>query len=101
MKNTLLARPNLKMFLLGAILIALAHEFCSKNLVQASAPLILAGRGQQYEEITQLLQEVSQQPSSEVYLKISNCFERLGHTNRARLYLQKAGDYAQFEETAQ
>ncbi len=101
MKSAVLARPNLKAFLLGAILIALVQDFLANGNSQATALHargISGSRAGAEEDLQFLLQEVETSPSSRLYTQISRCYEKHGDFKRAILYLRKAQLCAQIEE---
>jgi hypothetical protein len=96
MQNTVLAKPNLKLFLLGALMIALAYDFLSNGKSQASVfrpgnPRI--GSFVTDDELTALLREVEKKPNVEGFLRISEAYERRGDIRKARQYLRRAEIY--------
>jgi len=96
MKNAVFARPNLKVFLLGAILIAVVQDFIAKGRSQAS---IFSTTGAcSLDNVDQLLADAQLNPSSEVYLRISRWYERRGEIKKAMVYLHKARKLAEVEE---
>jgi hypothetical protein len=100
MKSAVLARPNLKLFLLGAILIALIQNFIANGhsqgtVLHARSPVFAPANA----ELGQLLAEAENDPSSQLYTRISRCYERQGDIRRALLYLRKAQLIAQTEDS--
>jgi hypothetical protein len=101
MKNTVFARPNLKVLLLGAILIAVVQNFIANGNSQGT---LLHARSPSRSDaasridLQQLLAAAEETPNSQLYVSISNCFEKRGDMRRAMIYLRKAQLLAQLEE---
>ena len=101
MKSTLFVRPNLKLILLGALLLAVVQDFIAKGHSQASvwgAPNVVNARGAQEWDLQQLLKHALHNPTSEVYLRISHCFEQRRDYKNALLYLRKAELLARLDD---
>ena len=100
MKSAVFARPNLKAFLLGAILIALVQNFLANG---HSQPTVLHARGPSSVDPTadlqQLLALAENEPSCQVYSRISRCYEKQGDMRKALLYLRKAQLLSQVEDS--
>jgi hypothetical protein len=101
MPNTVLARPNLKLFLLGAILIALLYDVISNAKTQASVfrssnPRIVSFVSDQ--ELEALIKEAANHPSAAAYTRISEAYEKRGNIRLAMRYFQMANYYEQLEE---
>ena len=101
MHKTVLARPNLKLFLVAAVLIALLHDFISNGRSQSSVfratnPRIVAFVTEA--ELTELLRQVETRPSSGAYARIAEAYEKRGDVRKAMRYLRMADFYAEFEE---
>jgi len=99
MKSTLLVRPNLKLFLIGALLIAVLQDLISNG--QSDTSILTAWSAHKAgseRELQQLLARAEQEPSSEIYVRISDCLERRGDLKNARLYLRRAEVISQIEE---
>jgi hypothetical protein len=96
MKSAVFARPNLKVFLLGAILIAVVQDFIAKGRSQAS--IFSATGAFAPDNLDQLLADARLNPRSEVYLRISRWYERRGEIKKAMVYLHKARKLAEVEE---
>jgi len=100
MKSKLFVRPNLKMFLMGALLIAVLQDLISNGqsdtsvLTAWAAPKNLDSE----KELQQLLAKAEKEPTPEIYLRLSNCFERRGDYKNARLYIRKADGLSQLDE---
>ncbi len=101
MRRTILARPNLKLFLVAAVLIALLHDFISNGRSQSSVfrttnPRIVAFVTEA--ELEALLREVETRPSAGAYARISEAYEKRGDVRKAMRYLRLADFHAQFED---
>jgi hypothetical protein len=100
MKSNLLVRPNLKMFLVAALLIAVLQDLISNG--QSNTSILTAWAAPKNigseKELQQLLAKAEQEPSTEVYVRLSNCFERRGDFKSARLYLRRAEALSELEE---
>ncbi len=100
MKSKLLVRPNLKLFLIGALLIAVAQELITNGQSETS---ILAWGGRKpaasvQDELQRLLGLADKQPSADLYGRISDCFERVGDAKNARIFLRRAEAFADLDE---
>lgn len=101
MKSTVFVRPNLKLFLLGAILIAVVQDFIANghsqgpNLLRADAgnSTVMSSL-----DLEQMLEQSLNAPSSELYTQISYCFEQRRDFRKALLYLQRAVKLAEVEQ---
>ena len=93
MPKSILARPNLKLFLLAAILIAVAQDFFVHGRSQASlfkAPPMRVVRLLSDEELNRLLEQTRLSPNAGAYLEISHNFEKRRNIRKAIYYLRKA-----------
>ncbi len=100
MKSKLLVRPNLKLFLMGALLIAVLQDLISNGQSETSI-LTAFSAHKTYtsaEELQQLLARADKEPTSDLYFRISDCFERIGDLKNARLYLRRADVLSDLEE---
>src|SRR6266567_3969479 len=103
MKNAVLARPNLKLFLLGAILIAVVQNFIANGrsqatVLQARSPSgILSAESDR--DLQSLLAQAQTAPNSQLFTRISRCYEKQGDIKKALYYLRKAQILVQFEDT--
>jgi hypothetical protein len=103
MKNSIFARPNLKVFLLGAMLIVVVQaliggggqEGMASGTMNGSSSVSWTG------DIDALTREALEHPSSSVFLRISHYYEKKRDYKRAIQYLQKAERFAQWEEMRQ
>ena len=100
MKSKLLIRPNLKMFLMGALLIAVLQDLISNGQSETSILTVWAGHKTptSAEELQQLMDRAEKEPTSELYVRISDCFERAGDLKNARLFLRRADALSELEE---
>jgi hypothetical protein len=93
MRATLFARPNLKWFLMGALLISGVHQLTTTGRSAApklAAPISLADYRASDEEIDQLVAYAAKHPSPEIYFRVSRCYENRGELRRALFYLRQA-----------
>lgn len=101
MKSAVLARPNLKALLLGAILIALVENFIANGHSQATFvhARIAASADMSPESVLQgLLKAAEDGPTADLYIRISRHYERQGDMKKALSYFRKAEILARFEE---
>lgn len=100
MKSKVLVRPNLKMFLVAALSIAVLQDLISNGhsdtsiLTAWSSPKNLDSE----KELQQLLAKADKEPSADVFIRLSNCFERRGDFKSARLYIRRAEAMSDFDE---
>ena len=93
MKGTLFARPNLKWFLVGALLVSCVHQLTTTGRSAApklAAPVSLENYRPSDDEIDQLVAYAVQHPSPEIYCRVSKCYENRGELRRALFYLRQA-----------
>ena len=93
MEGTLFARPNLKWFLVGALLVSGIHQLTTTGRSAAprlAAPNSLADCRASDEEIDQLVAYAAHHPSQEIYFRVSKCYENRGELRRALFYLRQA-----------
>jgi hypothetical protein len=93
MKSPLFARPNLKGFLIGALLVAAVHQLTTTVRSEApklAAPIPLEDYRASDDEIQQLLAYAVNNPSPEMFRRVSKCYENRGEVRRALLYLRQA-----------
>ena len=93
MKGTLFARPNLKWFLVGALLVSGVHQLTTTGRSAApklATPISLANYQASDEEIEQLVAYAVEHPSPELYCRVSKCYENRGELRRALFYLRQA-----------
>jgi hypothetical protein len=91
MKSKLFVRPNLKLFLLGAILIALVHDLALSGPTEASGLTYTPGLSKISEqELQKFITIAEAKLDPELFMRISYAFERRGEPKKALLYLRKA-----------
>jgi len=102
MKTPLFARPNMKVFFLSALAIAVVKETVlpdsateTPHLI-ASHSLHLTPRSDA--EIAQLIDQSLRSPSAQLYFFISDSYRLRGEYDRAMFYLRKASLAADLEE---
>lgn len=100
MQSRILVRPNLKLIVLGALLIAVLHHVVTSG---KSEPSFL--RDPQYratwlgdEDLAQLIDAVEANPSAPGYMLISQVYEKRRDIRKALHYIKKADIIAGFEE---
>jgi hypothetical protein len=90
MKSTVFVRPNLKMFLLGAVLLVAVQHLITSGLSQ--------GQG-----LSRLLpvnaREMTESDMRELIKRVSRCFEKRGEYKKALLYLRRAEKVGQSDES--
>src|SRR5882762_2650809 len=104
MKSTVFVRPNLKIFLLGAILLVVVQHLITNGHSQAQAlsrPLPLNAREVTDKELQDLVKRGKEKPSAEIYMRISHCFEKRGDYKKALQYLRRAEKVGQSEDTSE
>jgi len=93
MKSAVLARPNLKFFVISAVVMVILQHLLTNGLLQSvvSAGLITAnGRQVTDAQLEDWLQRARQEPSAAAYVRISNAYEQRGDYKRALQYLRRA-----------
>lgn len=101
MKSTVFARPNLKMILLGAILLLVVQHFIANGHSQATAtqPALVNAREGVTDELEILLKAAAEKPSAQIYRHISAAYEQRGEYRKAVLFLRRAEKLAQMQGT--
>src|SRR4051812_10855562 len=91
MKSKLFVRPNLKLFLLGAILVALVHDLALNGPMEASglsySPALTRISEQ---DLQKFIAMAEAKTDPELFMRISYAFEKRGNPRKALLYLRKA-----------
>jgi hypothetical protein len=93
MNTTVFVRPNLKVFLLGAIAVVVVQHLIVTVYSQAQAlgkPLPVHAREVNDRELQELIRYAIEKPSAEIYMRISHCFEKRGEFRKALVYLRQA-----------
>ena len=101
MKSAVFARPNLKMFLLAALLIAVVQNFVLNGRSQATPVHARGSRHASGSDVNlqELLAQAEINPNADLYARISRCYEKQHELKKALLYLRKAELLSQFEES--
>ncbi len=101
MKSTVFVRPNLKMILLGAILLLIVQHFIANGHSQATAtrPMPAIAREAVSDEMEILLKAAAEKPSAQIYHRISAGYERRGEYRKAVLFLRRAEKLSQIQDT--
>lgn len=97
MKSTVFVRPNLKIFLLGAILLSVVQHLMINGQGQ-SKPISVNARELTDSQLQQLIRQAVEKPSVQLYTRISHCYEKRGDYKRALQYLRRAEKIGQTEE---
>ena len=93
MNGPLFAKPNLKGFLIGALLVAAVHQLTTDGRSEApklAAPVSLANYRPSDDEMHELLAYAVAHPSPEIYRRVATCYENRGQVRQALLYLREA-----------
>ena len=101
MKTTVFVRPNLKVFLVGAILLVVVQHLITSVHSQApliSEPVSAQARGISDAELDGLLKRAAERPTSQLYTLISHCYEKRGEYRKAMLYLRRAEKIGQTQD---
>ena len=104
MKTKIFARPNLKAFLLGAIIIVAIQHLITNGLSQnpGDSPLAVYAREPvgtvPDPELERILSQAHQFPASMVCIQLSDHFAARGDFRKALRYLRLANLFAESEE---
>jgi hypothetical protein len=93
MNSSVLARPNLKVFILGAVVLLIVQHLVSSDQSQdsgSSGNLIVYAREQEDPGVSRILQDAGRMPSLDVYMQISHYYELRGDFRRALIYMRLA-----------
>jgi hypothetical protein len=93
MKSTLFARPNLKLLLLGAVLLACVQHFITLGQSHETllvAPVAVNAREVAPDQLRAMMREAEVHPKYRAYMRLSLHFEKAGDYRRALQYLRKA-----------
>ncbi len=93
MKATLFARPNLKVFLLGALLIMLIQHLINDGLSQGSSlelPVVSLAREAVDPGVESIVSQAGLVPASCIYAQLSDFYEERGEYRKALRYLRRA-----------
>jgi hypothetical protein len=99
MNSTVFVRPNLKLLMLGGVLLLLVQHVSSTVLSQgSSATYQLSARETATSEMHHLLRLAANQPTSEIFMRLSVCFEKRGEFKKALIYLRRADQQRESED---
>lgn len=103
MKSTVFARPNLKLFLLGAVLVVAIHHLVNVGLSQGPAvrPVVVKARTPADPELERILALSGRVPASHLYAQLSYYYEAQGEYQQALRYLRLATIAADVEGEAE
>jgi hypothetical protein len=108
MKKTVFARPNLKVFLLGAIVIVAIQHMITNGLSQnpgAARPLAVYAREPMNvardPELERILSQADQIPASQVCTQLSDYYTSRGEFRKALRYLRLANLFSESEQEAE
>jgi hypothetical protein len=102
MKSTVFVRPNLKVFLLGAIVLVVVQHIITFAHSQAlSKPLPVNAREITDEDLRLLVRQATENPSVDAYMRISRYYEARGDYRRALQFLRRAERISQAEDGAE
>ena len=91
MKSTVFVRPNLKMFIFGAILLLVVQHLITNVHSQATQSRLIANAREATDrDLQELINRAAEVPSTEIYLRISHCFEKKGDYRRALYFMRRA-----------
>jgi hypothetical protein len=99
MKSSVFVRPNLKLFLIAALAIAVLQDIITNGQGETSILTTRATKPADSErELRDLLDKLENAPSSELYARIGNCFQRRGDLKNAQLYFRRAELLSEVED---
>jgi len=100
MNKTVFVRPNLKVFLLGAVLLLVVQHLISSGHSQGPGPsraIPANARELSDSELQGILREAAEKPTSSAYTRISRLYELRGEHKKAIQYLRRAEKLSQIE----
>ena len=99
--NTVFVRPNLKVFLLGAVVLLVLQHVISSGLSQGSTlprAMTVNARELTDTDIQEMLHHATENPEPGVYMRISQAYEKRGDYRKALLFLRRAEKLSQIQE---
>ena len=95
MKKTsnVLVRPNLKAFIIGGVLIIVVQHFMADGHSQTQRlfePLAANARELDDKALRELIRIAAENPSTEIYMRLSHYFEKRGDYKKALHFLRSA-----------
>jgi len=104
MNNTVFVRPNLKAFLLGAVLLLVVQHLISSGHSQGSGPsrpIPANARELTDADLQGLIRDAAANPTSAAYMRISRLYEQRGEHKKSLLLLRRAEKLSQMEEASE
>ena len=105
MKKKIFARPNLKVFLLGAIVVVAIQHLITNGLSQNTGVTPLAAYAREPvgtdPELERILAQAHRLPASQVCNQLSDHFAARGEFRKALRYLRLANLFAESEQEAE
>jgi len=101
MNATIFARPNLKIFLFGALLIAVLQHLTIDGFSQGSGldqPLAVEAGATKDPGVETIVSQAGQVPASHIYARLSDYYEDRGDFRKALRYLRLATLIAEAED---
>ena len=103
MKSTVFVRPNLKMFLVGGVLLVAIQHLITNGQSQGEGlakSMPVNAREMTESDLQELIQKATETPSVQIYMRISRCYEKRGEYRKALLFLRRAEKVGQSEEAS-
>ena len=101
MKRSVLARPNLKIFLLGAVLLLAVQDMLTRGHSQSNLlaqARVRTGTTASDELLEALRAEAIRHPTPEIYMQLSEQYHRRGDIKKALTFLRRAEKVADQSE---
>lgn len=101
MRSTIFARPNLKMFCLGAVIVVVVQHLAVNSPSQAAhgpVPIVVHARESDDKDLKQILARAGQLPASHLFAQLADHYEARGDFKKALRYLRLANIVAESEE---
>lgn len=101
MKSTVFVRPNLKVFIFGALLLLIVQHLIINAHSQATQgkPMILHAREITDRDLEELIQRAGEAPSTQIFLRISHYLEKKGDYRRALQFMRRAEKMSTLENS--
>ena len=99
MQSRILVKPNLKLILLGALLIAVLHDVFTSGKSESFRNHPYRVTWLSDEELDELLEEVASAPNYAGYMLISEAYEKRGDIRKAMYYMRKADVIGRLEDS--
>jgi len=100
MKGSVLARPNLKLFLLAAVLLLAVQDLVTRGHSQSTTVYARVRPGERVSEdvLRQWIAEASQSEAPDVCMRLSDEYYRRGELRRALFFLRRAEQLAEAQD---